>query len=68
MKAVIVEIKGNAAALLSEDGRVLKVKNKNYVIGQEITIKNNKIKIAISVAFVLILAAAFAWLYLTRWR
>lgn len=36
MKSVVVEIKGKFAAVLSDDGSIKKVKNRNYVIGQEI--------------------------------
>ncbi len=36
MKSVVLEIKGKFAAVLSDDGSIKKVKNKNYVIGQEI--------------------------------
>ncbi|NNJ29428.1 anti-sigma-I factor RsgI family protein [Lacrimispora defluvii] len=36
MKSVVLEIKGKYAAVLSDDGGIKKVKNKNYVVGQEI--------------------------------
>lgn len=36
MKTVVVEIKGNVAAILSKDGRIRKIKNRTYNIGQEI--------------------------------
>lgn len=36
MKAVVVEIRENMAAVLSDDGCVTKVKNRNYMIGQVI--------------------------------
>jgi len=39
MKSVIVDIRGKYAAALSEDGCVIKVRNHNYAIGQEIEIK-----------------------------
>lgn len=44
MKSVVVEIKAGYAAVLSEDGYISKVKNKNYIIGQTIEIKSNKFK------------------------
>jgi len=44
MKSVVVEIKAGYAAVLSEDGCISKVKNKNYIIGQTIEIKSNKFK------------------------
>jgi hypothetical protein len=67
MKAVIVEIKDSVAAVLSEDGIVSKIRNKNYSIGQEIIIKNNSkyIKLAASAAAALILFVTPAWAYLT---
>lgn len=67
MKVVIVEIKNSFAAALSEDGRVLKIKNKNYAIGQEIIFKNNNnyIKLAASIAASLVLFVTPAWAYLT---
>jgi len=34
MKAIIVEIKGRHAAVLTDDGVVSKIKNRNYCIGQ----------------------------------
>lgn len=36
MKSVVLEIKGKFAAVLSDDGSIKKIKNKNYVVGQEI--------------------------------
>lgn len=36
MKAVIVDLNGNDAVALREDGRFEKIKNKSYAIGQEI--------------------------------
>ena len=45
MKAIIVEVKGKYAAVLTDDGIVSKIKNRNYEIGQEIVIKNNSNKI-----------------------
>lgn len=38
MIGVIVEIRGDIAAMLSDDGCIVKVKNKNYEIGQEVEI------------------------------
>lgn len=42
MKGIVLEIKNNEAAILSDDGAVSKVKNKNYEIGQVIILKQNK--------------------------
>ncbi|MEA4986541.1 MAG: hypothetical protein VB095_00550, partial [Anaerovorax sp.] len=44
MKAVVTEIKDTFAAVLSDDGRIIKVKNNNYAIGQVITMKETKLK------------------------
>ncbi len=37
MKSVVIETRGRVATLLSEDGRIFNVRNKNYRVGQEIT-------------------------------
>lgn len=36
MKSVVVEIRGKFAAVLSDDGSITKVRNRNYAVGQEI--------------------------------
>lgn len=36
MKSVVLEIKGKFAAVLSDDGSIIKIKNRNYTVGQEI--------------------------------
>lgn len=41
MRAVVTQIQGKFAAILSEDGRIEKITNKNYVIGQLIEMKEN---------------------------
>lgn len=63
MKAVIVEIKGNIAAVLSEGGRISKIKNKNYAAGQEIILKNTGKYIKLTVAAVIVLFLAASWAY-----
>ena len=40
MKAVIVDLKDSHAVILRDDGRFEKIKNKNYSIGQEITLQS----------------------------
>lgn len=40
MKAVIVDLKDSNAVVLRDDGRFEKIKNKNYSIGQEITLQS----------------------------
>jgi len=67
MKAIIVEIKENKVAALCSDGRIIKLKNKQYIIGQEIDMKssNNIIKFAASAAAALVVFAVPAWAYLT---
>lgn len=42
MKAVIVEIHNNTAVILSDEGCVVRVKNNNYQIGQEVEINMKK--------------------------
>lgn len=66
MKAVIVEIKGSNAAVLSEDGRISQVKNRNYKIGQEISMSNNSYaKWALTAAAAMLLFVTPAWAYMT---
>ena len=42
MKGIITEIRGNTAALLSEEGCIVKVKNRSYEIGQEVELEMKK--------------------------
>ena len=70
MKAVIVEIRGNYVAALSDNGRVYRIKNDNYAIGQEINMKkqifkNGIVKCFASCAAVAVLFAVPAWAYYT---
>jgi hypothetical protein len=66
MKAVIVEIKGSNAAVLSEDGRISQIKNRNYKIGQEIAMSNNNYtKWALTAAAAMLLFVTPAWAYMT---
>lgn len=67
MKAVIVEIKDKYVAALCSDGRIIKMKNKHYTIGQEIDMKSSKtlVKFAASAAAALVVFAVPAWAYLT---
>ena len=72
MKAVIVEIKNDFAAILSDDGRILKVRNNNYAIGQVIEMNQNKLfktrkfaAIAASAAAFILLCGTSAWAYMT---
>lgn len=60
MKGVIVEIRGDMAAILSDDGYIVKVKNKNYEIGQEVEIN---MKSNFKLKFVAIAAACFMLLF-----
>jgi len=59
MKAVIIEIHKNIAVLLSEDGCINKIRNKNYTVGQEVEM-NIKEKSNIGRAAVFAAAACFA--------
>jgi len=71
MKAVIVEIKGNFAAVLSDDGCITKVVNKNYAIGQVIELNTSKGKIKFArrkaITMVASLAAVFTMFTVTAW-
>ncbi len=70
MKSVVVEIKNDFAAVLSDDGSIVKVKNQNYVVGQVIVMKKQKIQITKKLALGVASAAALiltcgvgAWAY-----
>lgn len=67
MKAVILEIKDSYAAALSDDGTVIKLRNKNYAVGQKIVLKNNNkfIRLAASAAALIMVFVTPAWAYLT---
>jgi hypothetical protein len=72
MKAVVVEIRDKFAAVLSDDGRIVKITNKNYEIGQVIEMKTQTIpktrKLAVwaaSFIAVVTLCGASAWAYFT---
>lgn len=72
MKAVILEIRGTFAAALSDDGRVIRVVNRNYAIGQVIQLKKVSFsihkKVAALTAAVAMLVGMFgvtAWAYCT---
>jgi len=76
MKAVIVEIKGHHVAALTNEGCIIKVKNKNYAVGQVIEMeaqatrkqakKPAQIMVwAASAAAAIVLVSVAAWAYLT---
>lgn len=62
MKSVVVEIKDGFAAVLSDDGSIVKIKNKNYSMGDEIVMKNQKLhitkKLALSIASTVLIVLA----------
>ena len=71
MKAVIVEIRKNKAAALTDDGCIIKINNNNYTIGdtayleKEQTQKSQSIFFASYAAAILIFIGITFWLYLT---
>lgn len=68
MKAIIVEVKGKHAAVLTDGGVVSKIKNRNYCIGQEIAIKNNSnklIRMTAAAAAAIMIFVTPAWAYYT---
>lgn len=71
MNAVIVEIRTTQAAALTDDGRIIKVKNNDYAIGQVIALKKTMTKkarlaaMAASAAAVVVVAGVTAWAYFT---
>jgi len=70
MKAVIVEIKNPFAAAMTEDGRIIRLKNKNYAIGEVIEMKKisfskKTIFAAAGIAAVLAFGCMGVWAYNT---
>ena len=69
MKAVITEIRGDTAVLLSDDGCIVKVKNKNYELGQEVgmnmMLKSNFKKIIATAASLILVLGGSAVAYYT---
>lgn len=69
MKAVIVEIRNVQAAALTDDGCIIKIKNKNYAAGQVIELKHGMTRkarravLAASAAAVVLVAGVGAWAY-----
>ncbi|HQO69685.1 MAG TPA: hypothetical protein PLH71_05245, partial [Clostridia bacterium] len=61
MKAVIVDVRKKTAAMLCDDGSIIKIRNRNYTIGKEVdagmTTKIMTIKTAITVAAASLLLA-----------
>lgn len=72
MKSVIVEIKNDFAAILSDDGSVTRIRNRNYVVGQVIEMNVSKASITkrlvlgvASVAMLVFTTSIGAWAYTT---
>jgi len=69
MKAVVVELKYNHAAVLSDDGCIVKIKNKHYEVGQIIQLddftKTNyrKISTFVAAAAACVLLSVGTWAY-----
>ena len=67
MKAVVVEIENRYAAVLSDDGCIVKVKNNNYEIGQVIQMSNSNIHIRKKLVAIAASAAAMVILGTGTW-
>jgi hypothetical protein len=67
MKAVIVELKNDLAAVLSDDGRITTIKNKDYEIGQEIQMRNHNSNLTKKIVTFAASAAAFVVLSVGTW-
>lgn len=70
MKAVVAQIKGRDVAALTNEGCVIKIKNKDYTVGQVIELKAQASKKpakivawAASAAAAIVLVSASAWAY-----
>lgn len=67
MKAVVVEINKNQAAVLSDDGCVSTIKNQNYELGQIVQINNIKVSFAKKITALAASAAAVVILGTGTW-
>ncbi|MBP1753636.1 MAG: hypothetical protein H6Q59_34, partial [Firmicutes bacterium] len=67
MKAVVVEIKENKAAVLTDDGRVIAINNKVYEIGQIIQVREPRMHIARKLSVYAASAAAVMILGVGSW-
>jgi hypothetical protein len=67
MKAVVVELKNNLAAVLSDDGCIVTVKNNDYEIGQIIQMSNPRIHFTKKVVAFATSAAAIVLLSVGTW-
>lgn len=67
MKAVVVELNNNLAAILSDDGCVTTIQNKNYTVGQVIQIQKPGISIVKKLSALAASAAAFVILGTGIW-
>lgn len=67
MKAVVVEIKDNKAAVLSDDGRVIAISNNAYVVGQVIELKHSHLSLIRKLAVYGAAASAVVVLSLGSW-
>ena len=67
MKAVVVEIKNGSAAVLSDDGCIISIKNNGYEIGQIIRVKKPGFVLPGKIAAFTAAAAAFVVLSAGSW-
>ncbi|MDD3172640.1 MAG: hypothetical protein PHF63_03035 [Herbinix sp.] len=67
MNAVVVELKNNVAAVLSDDGCVVTIKNNDYEIGQIIQIKNPSIRFTKKIGMLAASAAAIVICSVGTW-
>jgi len=67
LKAVIVEIKDSLVAVLTDDGRIISVKNNNYEIGQVIQMSTPKIRFTRKITAFAASAAALVVLGVGSW-
>ena len=67
MKAVVVEIKDNKAAVLSDDGRVIAISNQAYAVGQVIEVKHSGLSLVRKLAVYGASAAAVILLGFSSW-
>ncbi len=62
MKATVLEIKNGFAALLQEDGTIVKMRNRNYMIGEVIKMKEKTTRKRVKISAIAAAAAIFVML------
>jgi len=67
MKAVVVELNNDHAAVLSDNGCIVTIRNKSYKLGQVIILKSPKVILIKKITVIAATAAAFLFMSTATW-